>query len=279
MRAAALVIGAALWSCQVYDPLAELTFTEYPDTRTAVAAILEEAATPRVFAVGEYHPSRAIGQGRSPLTRFTDEVIGLLEPFARYMVVETWHDDCGTSSINTQLSVAMGRPPSTAVDLEHLAMRSQRLRIAARGLEITCLEHQAMRDPQGGIDFFRLLELVTEKLVETTRQTLATSRQTGVIVYGGALHNDLFPRWPLDGLSYAAPLAKELGPGAVLEIDLVVPEVVAPMMLVRVEPWFPLLGRASPDRVLVWKRGPGSYVVILPALTDAVARIAQAPGA
>ena len=41
------------------------------------------------------------------------------------------------------------------------------------------------------------------------------------------------------------------------------------MPMVRDEPWFPLLGRASPDRVIVWNRGPGSYVVILPAQSDA----------
>jgi hypothetical protein len=61
----------------------------------------------------------------------------------------------------------------------------------------------------------------------------------------------------------------------VLEIDLVVPEVVAYMPMVRDEPWFPLLGRASPDRVIVWDRGPGSYVVILPAQSDAVAMVAK----
>ena len=46
--------------------------------------------------------------------------------------------------------------------------------------------------------------------------------------------------------------------------------------MIRDEPWFPLLGRASPERVIVWRRGPSSYVVILPAQSDAVARVAQA---
>ena len=112
----------------------------------------------------------------------------------------------------------------------------------------------------------RLLELITDKLGDTTRALLAQDPERAVIVYGGALHNDLYPRWPLGELSYAAPLAAELG-GHVLELDLVVPEVVAPMANVRLEPWFPLLARAAPDRVVVWQRGAGSYVVILPAQT------------
>lgn len=60
-----------------------------------------------------------------------------------------------------------------------------------------------------------------------------------------------------------------------IEIDLVVPEVIAPMSMVRSEPWFPLIGRASPDRVMVWKRGPESFVIILPAQSEEVAKIAR----
>lgn len=56
-----------------------------------------------------------------------------------------------------------------------------------------------------------------------------------------------------------------------LEIDLVVPEVVEPMKVLWQEPWYPLLSRSGPDRVLLWERGPNSYVIILPAKSDAVA--------
>jgi hypothetical protein len=77
-----------------------------------------------------------------------------------------------------------------------------------------------------------------------------------------------------EAASYAKPLAHELG-GDVLEIDLVVPEVVADMQMIRSEPWFPLLGRASPKRVLIWQRAPASYVVILPAQTEDVAKVAK----
>jgi hypothetical protein len=61
----------------------------------------------------------------------------------------------------------------------------------------------------------------------------------------------------------------------VLEIDLVVPEIVAPMASIRYEPWFPLLARAAPYRTTLWQRGPASYVVILPALSEAVAAVAR----
>jgi hypothetical protein len=118
----------------------------------------------------------------------------------------------------------------------------------------------------------RLLELVTEKLGDATRGLVDDER--AVIVYGGAVHNDLYPRWQLETLSYAEKLNKDLD-GGVVEIDLVVPEIIAPMSMVRAEPWFPLIGRASPKRVMVWKRGPASFVVILPAQSEEVAKIAR----
>jgi len=228
-----------------------------------------------VFAVGEFHPQRTSGKVRTPITRFTDEIVTLLKPHARDLVVESWLDDCGAASLQPQLDAAMQRP-SAAADVQRLAMESMKLSIRTRGLSITCLEHQAMRDPTGSIDFFRLLQLITHKLADAAAATLDGGAPS-VIVYGGALHNDLYPRWPLDSLTYAAPLEARLGEGRVLELDLVVPEVVASIMAVRMEPWFPLLGLASPTRVIVWKRAAHSYVVILPAQSEDVAKIARAP--
>jgi hypothetical protein len=158
------------------------------------------------------------------------------------------------------------------MEVMRLITHGRKLHLQTHTLPLTCIEYDAVVDASGHVDFLLLLELVTEKLADTTRSLV--KRDRAVIVYGGALHNDLYPRWPLDSLSYAKPLAHELG-GRVLEIDLVVPEVVATMEMIRSEPWFPLLGRASPDRVIVWQRGPASYVVILPAQSEEVAKVAK----
>lgn len=271
-RALAVAV-ACLGACHVYDPVDEIHHREYPDARSAVSAILAEVGDARVYAVGEYHPSRRTVAQRSPIARFTHEILELLVPASRDLVLEAWLDQrCSTSSqaVAAEVAATLGRPPSTTAELEALILKQAhgvRSSMSARelqlhGLPVTCLEHEALRDATGRVDFLRLLLLVTEKLGTTTRRLVHEDRT--VIVYGGALHNDLYPRWPLEELSYAYPLAKELG-GGVVELDLVVPEVVAPMPLIRNEDWFPLLGRATPERVIVWQRGPASYVVILPA--------------
>jgi len=246
-------------ACHVYDPVDEIPHREFATTRDAVAAILDDVARPRVYAVGEYHPTRdLVGPPASPIARFTDEMIGLLEPRARHMVIEAWLDT---------------RCAAPQLEVDQLVGASEHAGIATYGLPVTCIEHSAMLDRTGHVDFLRLLELITEKLHDTTRALVDQGKD--VIVYGGALHNDLFPHWPLEELTYARPLAAELGGDSVLEIDLVVPEIVAPMQSIRYEPWFPLLARAAPYRVTLWERGPSSYVVILPSLSEAVAQVAR----
>lgn len=264
MRWLVLLVVAAC-TTSTYDPIADVPHRhrEVATTAAAVAMILGENPTPQVYAIGEYHQSRTAIARTSPLARFTRDIIKLLEPHARHLVVETWLDS------------ACQPHPADRTDMEivHLMATWVKDGLEAHALPVTCIEYDSVIDDSGHIDFLLLLELVTDKLAETTRALVEADPDHAVIVYGGALHNDLYPRWPLDELSYARPMAED---GIrVLEIDLVVPEVVAHMSMVRDEPWFPLLGLASPDRVIVWDRGPGSYVVILPAQDDQVAAVAK----
>lgn len=272
-----IALGLLLVSaCTIYDPVDEIRHREYRGTREAIGAILDEATAPHVYAIGEYHPTRDAVARTSPLARFTSEIVEMLEPRAQHLIVEAWLDDTcrDTDSDVVQMQVmrVTNRAPAQASDLQALLAASKQMRIQTHGLPMTCIEHASVLDDNGRVDFLRLLRLVTEKLGDTARAMVASGRD--VIVYGGALHNDLYPTWPLDELSYARPLEAQLG-GGVLEIDLVVPEIVAPMAMIRREPWFPLLGRAAPDRVLTWQRGPNSYVVILPAQDSEVAKVAK----
>ena len=255
MRTALLALCAA--ACRVYDPVDEVPHREFATTQAAVAALLADVGHPRVYAVGEYHPTRDLAGPATPIARFTADILDLLEPRARHMVIEAWLDT---------------RCAEPQRDIDQLVRAGSDHHIATHGLPVTCIEHSAMLDSSGHIDVLRLLELLTEKLHDTTRALVDDGLD--VIVYGGALHNDLYPHWPLEELSYAQPLAAELG-GGVVEIDLVVPEIVAPMASIRYEPWFPLLARAAPHRTTLWQRGPSSYVLILPALSEAVAQVAR----
>jgi len=271
---AVLPVLLGLAACSAFDPVREVPHShrEVATTAEAIGLILAENPQPLVYAIGEYHQSRNALASTSPLTRFTHEIIGMLEPHADHLVVEAWLDASCWGNTRDQVVAATQRSETTQMEVMRLMKRGQRLHLQTHTLPMTCIEYDAVIDASGHVDFLLLLELITDKLAETTRSLLAKDR--AVIVYGGALHNDLYPRWPLESLSYAKALSQELG-GRVLEIDLVVPEIVAPMDMIRQEPWFPLLARASPKRTLIWQRGPASYVVILPAQSEEVAKVAK----
>ncbi len=251
------VVASLLCACSSYDPVDEITHRELPNTGAAIRA--------QIYAIGEYHATNKL-ETRAPLAHFTDDIVGRLAPWADDLVVEAWFDSsCSGDGVQAQIQAVTNRP-SAAADLAQLAATTH-ARMPMHGLPMTCIEHASVLDPKGRVDFFRLLVMVTDKLRERTE--VLVKQGHSVIVYGGALHNDLYPRYALDELSYALPLAKQT---SVLEIDLVVPEVVEPLKMLWQEPWYPLLSRASPDRVLLWERGPNSYVLILPANNEAVAQ-------
>ena len=263
MRSVSLVVIACACSA-AYDPVDDIPHRVLPNTGAAIRMILAEAGNAQVYAIGEYHATAPL-KARAPLKHFTDDIVGRLSPWADDLVVEAWFDSsCAGDTVQAQIQAVTNRPPAAA-DLTQLAASTAKLPM--HGLPMTCIEHSSMLDPKGRVDFFRLLVMVTDKLRESTERLIKQGHS--VIIYGGAIHNDLYPRWALEQLSYAQALAKQT---SVLEIDLVVPEVVEPLKVLWSEPWYPLLSRAAPDRVLLWERGPNSYVVILPAQSEAVAQ-------
>lgn len=255
-----------------YDPVDEIEFQAFPDARSALAAVLLEAGPAKVYAVGEYHPTSKTATVKSPLAHFAS-MVDVIAPRAQHIVLESWLDDgCSAAKqVDAQVAAAIDRPATGASTMDAFIMKGAKENLVAHGLTVTCLEQSTILDGRGRVDFLSLLQLITEKLGDAAASFVSDDR--AVIVYGGALHNDLYPRWQLDSLSYAVDLDKKLG-GGVVEIDLVVPEIIAPMAMVRAEGWFPLIGRSAPNVAMVWQRGPHSFVIILPAQSTAVARIA-----
>ena len=258
MRLALTVVLAAC-NAGGYDPVDEIPHRRYPDTASAIRAILDAGLDePRVYAVGEYHPTQPL-RGRSPMQRFAREILPRLP--AQQLVLETWGDASCTSGdpVHVQVAAVTQRPPG-AIDFASELARTHR----TYGLPMTCIEHSSMLDALGRVDFVRLLALVSDKLHEAARELLAEG--SDVIIYGGALHNDLYPPWPLDDLAYGHALARQI---SVLELDLVVPEVVTPIQSLWIEDWFPLVAEAT-DETIVWQRAAGSYVLILASNQDAM---------
>jgi hypothetical protein len=149
------IVAALLCACGSYDPIDDVPHREFPDTASAIRAILDDTGQSRVYAIGEYHPTAQIAALDTPLARFTTEILPLLQPRAHHLVVEAWFDaSCASRGdpVQTQIQAATNRPPSQHADLSQLAAAA-RERMQMHGLPMTCIEHSSVLDPKGRVDF------------------------------------------------------------------------------------------------------------------------------
>jgi hypothetical protein len=244
----------------------------FPTLAAAVTAFVGDAGG--VLAFGELHQTtrtRASG-GRSTLARFTDEILPAIAPRTAHLIVETWvsRGDCGETEKHVTADVARTteRPAETENEIVRLLRRAKALGIAPHVLEVGCAEYHTLVGAGGQVDYDRLLTLTGEHLGRAVRQALALPRAADrplVVVYGGALHNDLNPDPALAAYSFGPDIDALTG-GAYRELDLYLPELVRRLAPLRREPWYPVWRRAAPVRgALLIRRGPRS-AVLLPAV-------------
>jgi hypothetical protein len=243
----------------------------FPTLAAAVTAFVGDAGG--VVAFGELHqttPTPA-GGARSTLARFTDEILPAIAPRTAHLIVETWisRGDCGQTEKHVTADVARTteRPAETENEIVRLLRRAKELGIAPHVLDVGCAEYRSLVGAGGQVDYDRLLTLTGQHLGRAVRQALALPRSADrplVVVYGGALHNDLNPDPALAAYSFGPDVDAVTG-GAYREIDLYLPELVRRLAPLRQEPWYPVWRRAAPARgALLIRRGPRS-AVLLPA--------------
>lgn len=238
-----------------------------PDLAGAIRELVTDDV--RVVAFGELHErvDRPTG-ARSSLARFTEDVLPVLSPRASDLVLETWLVDrrCGqeAAAATAQVEATMQRPPATKSELAVLVDRARAAQIQPHAMRLTCDDWATIAPPGREIDYEAMLAAITRELGRIGSEA-ATARppERLIAIYGGALHNDLYPIEGIADWSFAAALDAATG-GTYLEIDLYVPQNAAADTLSQGQPWFPLLDKAGPDHVVVIERGARSYIVLLP---------------
>ena len=242
----------------------------YPDLAAAVAATVPADA--RVVGFGEIHARVDTKQVSSALARFTAALPSFGDKVSD-LIVETWLVDpkCGPKAVETTAKIEkdVKRPEATKSEIALLADAAKAASIQPHAMTLACKDYEKLAPKNGQSDPVAMLTLTTKELqrIATSavkhRDNQATHRPW-VALYGGALHNDRFPAAAVAEWSYAESIDL-VTDGHYLEIDLIVPEFAeAPDdKISKEQPWFPLVGAAG-DKVLVWKRGERSFVLILP---------------
>jgi hypothetical protein len=240
-------------------------------TYDSEAAIAERllAENPRVIAFGEYHEITGGAKAKSAISHFTDELLALVQRKSSDLIVETWVTDgnCGKTETQAVAKVEkhIQRPKHVKSELELLIERAVAMGLRPHILTITCDEYRSIQPDAGEVDYVKLLSVVTGALKREIDAALKkTKPDKTVLVYGGAVHNDLQPRAELKDFTFGPAVRDEVG-GRYLEVDLYVPEFIERDKDIVKESWYPLYKKAAkPGKPTLVKRSPGSYIVVFP---------------
>ena len=239
--------------------------TVFPSAGEALKDIL--AGNPSVIGVGEVHASTDRPGIPSTISRFTEELLPILAPRTTDLVIETWRMEsaCGAPAeqVVSQVEVETKRPEETKDEIVVLAEKAAALGVRPHDLPVSCAEYPTLLDEQGEVAYDRLLRLLTLKLGAFADAGLDTA-DASMVLYGGAMHNDVSPGEDLRDYSYGVE-ARARGGARYVELDLYQPELLVGRETLLEEAWTPLLERAvGPDHAVLYERAPGSYVLFLP---------------
>lgn len=242
----------------------------FKTSRAAFDRVLER--TPVVLAVGEYHEVEGAPKVKSAISRFTKDLLPALKGKATSLIVETWmtNGKCGQveKAAVAEVKKVTQRPDTTEDEVTTLLDRSYAMGVANHILVIDCDEYASMLNEQGGLDAEKSLLLVRKKVEEKALEVRAKGEGglggKVLMLYGGAIHNDLKPMDGWEAYSFGPSLAKAID-GGYVELDLVVPEYgKADDDLVK-EPWWPeALKRAGTTKTVLVAPSPGVYVLVFP---------------
>lgn len=235
----------------------------HPNTAAALSAVLE--ARPKVLGIGELHVTTADPGRTSTLSRFTSELLPVLAPRTTDLALETWRVDPSCfAAVEVSAAVQEGthRPPETKSELVLLVERAIELGVRPHDLVFACEEYARLTDEAGEVRYGELLSLVTARLQALAIEGLETPDAT-LVLYGGAVHNDVTPPERTAAWSYGRAL-HERGGAAYVELDLLDPAALRAKPDLIEPGWAALLDHTGPDRALLHPRGPQSWVLLLP---------------
>jgi hypothetical protein len=264
------------------DPHPELS--SYDSPAAALTAILQRAETDsggspqRVVAFGEYHELKGNVGVKSALKRFSEQLLATLQGRTSDLVLETWvtAGDCGKQEkqVVKDVEKTTKRPVTTENELVTLIKQARSAGIQPHILEIGCSEYQGLLGEGGAVDYEKMLKLISDLLAKKIAQIKLRRDAAGihkiVAVYGGALHNDLYPSDDLKAYTFGPSTALAF-PGQYLEVDLYVPEFIDKDPALLKQPWavqysqaVRAAGKAARTRTFVARRGKASFILLFP---------------
>jgi hypothetical protein len=236
----------------------------------AFAAVLE--AQPRVLAVGESHAQKGSEGIASSTVRFKEQFLPALKGRATDLILELMlpNPKCQKEAKavkKRQEPVTEPQADTNQDEFTTLARSALILKIAPHVLRPSCAELDEVLKAGGG-DIAVMLKMIAKLSVSTAKPFIDRNASLAddkfVLLYGGALHNDLEPRGGREEFSFG-PELKTMTAGRYVELDLIVPEFIKDNETWRSLPWYAHFDpRKAPEKTTLFNPSPGSYVLIFP---------------
>jgi hypothetical protein len=250
-------------------PCGDLACAQYDSPADAFREVI--AGDPLVLGVGEVHAPRGASVP-SAATRFAGALLPTLAGRASDLLVELMMPPAGctdaAAAVRAQQRVVTSHQAEADQD-EYLQMgdRARALGIVPDMLRPSCSDIDRMRGDHGDSvgaaleTIARLTVAQAERLVARDATSDADAGKI-VVVYGGALHNDLAPAPDKVRWSYA-PELDAYTRGRFVAVDLVVPEFIGDDRTWRALPWRAAYdpGRLG-DKTTLFRIGDRSFVLV-----------------
>jgi hypothetical protein len=225
--------------------------------------------SPRVLAIGETHALAKHGEVKSTTARFRDELLPQLKQY-RALILETLIpaqgcDDAQAKVREQTQEVTQPQAKANPNEFLQLATRAKDLGITPYPLRLSCDDLKAIA-AAGDQGVEHSLRLIASKTLERT-QALLAEKQTPLLTYGGAMHNDLFPAPERQAWSFGPPISSITAPAGVsyVELDLITREFIADRAPWTELAWYPSYVKSCSDPgTLLIQQGPHSFVLIFP---------------
>jgi hypothetical protein len=262
----AIALAAAPASAEL--PCGEAKCVTFSTPAAAFEKVLERA--PVILAIGEYHETEGMPKVKSAIKRFTLSMVPLLKGRAASLVAETWitTGKCGEveKQAVAEVKKVTQRPDTTESEIETMLGASYKLGIHNHILSLDCDEYRSMVGADGELDAEKSLrmmrEKVQEKALELREKDEAGTAGKLLVLYGGALHNDLYPADDWKDYSFG-PKLSGMVKGSYVELDLLVSQYVEKDTDLLAQSWFaPALALAKKGKTVLVAPKPNSYVLL-----------------
>ena len=225
--------------------------------------------SPRVIAVGEAHAQKAMGSVESATRRFARDLLPVLAPRVKGLVVELLAPDRRCEKHEEQAVAERTKPvteqqkDTNQSEFVALGFEAKKLGMRAEPLIPTCDELKSVLGAEN--DVGALLELIANVTVRETTDFLDHQPPGAAIaIYGGLVHNDATPSPTHENWSFG-PRVREHAAGSYVEIDLIVPELVRNEPPWTTLPWYPHYDAQQGGlETRLYRTGPASFVLIFP---------------